>query len=113
MPHDEDCPYDDCGKRVKDWFIEWYPKPKQYEIGAHRLAMDCLWCRRPVDIQGMRVVLPTRKVAVEPRGYDAASQYAADQPEHYPSLEAFLSDPIQAEKAAPYKKGYWKNVNIP
>ena len=33
--------------------------------------------------------------------------------EHYPSLEAFLSDPGQAQKAAPYKQGYWADVNIP
>jgi hypothetical protein len=113
MPHDENCPYDDCAKPVKDWFIEWYPKPKQYEIGGQRLAMDCPWCRRPVHVKGVRVVLPTKKVPVEARDYAAATQYAADQPEHYPSLEAFLSDPVQALKAGPYKQGYWPNVNIP
>jgi hypothetical protein len=113
MPHDENCPYDDCAELVKDWFIEWYPKPKQYEIGGRRLAMDCPWCRRPVEVMGVRVVLPTRKVPVEARDYAAATQYAADQPEHYPSLEAFLSDPVQVQKAAPYKQGYWPNVNIP
>lgn len=113
MPHDEKCPYDDCGKPVKDWFIEWYPKSRQYEIGAKRLAMDCPWCRRPVEIQGLRVALPTKKAPAEVRDYDVATKYAADQPEGYASLEAFLSDPLQAEKAAPYKQDYWKSVNIP
>jgi hypothetical protein len=50
---------------------------------------------------------------VEARSYAEARKYAASQPEKYTSLEAFLSDPNQAEKAAPYKQGYWPNVKIP
>jgi hypothetical protein len=50
---------------------------------------------------------------MEARSYSEATKYAAIQPEKYPSLEAFLSDPNQVEKAAPFKFGYWENVNIP
>jgi hypothetical protein len=60
-----------------------------------------------------RPIVPTQAVSVEARHYDEAEKYAVIQPENYPSLEAFLSDPNQAEKAAPYKQGYWPNVNIP
>jgi hypothetical protein len=113
MPHDDHCPYEDCGKFVKDWYIEWYPLPKQYEIGRRQLAMDCPWCRRPVLLEKRRPVLPTQKVPMEARSYAEATKYAVIQPEIYLSLEAFLSDPNQVEKAAPYKLGYWENVNIP
>jgi hypothetical protein len=118
MPHDEDCPYEDCGKSVKDWFIEWYPKPKQLEIGKYQRAMDCPWCGRPVLPSGLKVILPKTAVPFEKRDYRAATAYArtqtpVGQTTPYPSLEAFLSDPDNAAKAAPYKRGYWRNVNIP
>jgi hypothetical protein len=113
MPHDDLYPYDDCGRRVKDWFLEWYPLSIQHEIGRRRLAMDCPWCRRPVMLLKRRPVLPTHGMHCEARSYDEATRYVAIQPEKYPSLEAFLSDPNQSEKAAPYQQGYWPNVNIP
>jgi len=113
MLHGHDCPHPDCGKKVEDWFIEWYPRPKQYEIGGKRLAMDCPWCRQPVMLEKGRPVVPTQTMPVEARSYAEATKYAASQPEKYTSLEAFLSDPSQAEKAAPYKQAYWPNVTIP
>jgi hypothetical protein len=113
MPHDEDSPYEDCGKFVKDWYIEWYPLPKQYEIGGKRTAMDCPWCRRPVMLDRRRPIIPNKQMPMQARSYDEATKYVVIQPENYPSLEAFLSDPNQAEKAAPFKQGYWKGVNIP
>ena len=118
MPHDENCPYEDCGKMVKDWFIEWYPRDIQEEIGRKNLAMDCPWCRRSVSPQGVKVVIPSRILAAQIRDYDSATAYAKRQllktgNAFYPDLETFLSDPDNAEKAAPYKIGYWKNVNIP
>ena len=119
MPHDEDCPYEDCNKRVKDWFIEWYPPPIQGQIGRKdKVAMDCPWCRRPVSPQGLRVILPPKPLTPMIRDYDEATAYAKTQypktgSTPYQSLEEFLTDPINAEKAAPFKRGYWKNVNIP
>jgi hypothetical protein len=98
---------------VKDWYIEWYPLPKQYEIGGKRMAMDCPWCRRPVLLDRRQPVIPTKPMPMEARSYDEATKYAVIQPENYPSLEAFLSDPNQAEKAAPFKQAYWNGVNIP
>jgi hypothetical protein len=118
MPHDENCPYDDCGKMVKDWFIEWYPKPIQEGIGRQLRGMDCPWCRRAVISWGLRVKIPPTPIEPEIRDYRAATAYATIQTpvgstSPYPSLEAFLSDPDNALKAAPYKQGYWPNVNIP
>jgi hypothetical protein len=113
MPHDEICPYPDCGKTVKDWFIEWYSIPNQYEIGRQKLAMDCPYCRRPVMLSKRRPVIPAHAMDMEPRSYDAATRYARSLVEGYPTLEAFLADPNQAQKAAPYQQGYWPHVNIP
>jgi hypothetical protein len=113
MPHDHDCPYSDCGKKVLDWFLEWYPRAKQYEIGKRQLAMDCPWCRRPVVLKNRLLAIPSSPMNMEVRSYDQATEYAKQQPEAYPSLEAFLSDPKQAAKVAPYKHGYWPNVSIP
>ena len=118
MPHDENCPYDDCGKMVKDWFIEWYPVPIQREIAKHLRAMDCPWCKRAVVPSGLRVKRPDPPVEPVKRDYGAATAYAKIQTPvgstiPYLSLEAFLSDPDNALKAAPYKRNYWKNVNLP
>ena len=113
MPHDHDCPYSDCGQTVADWFIEWYPKGKQYEIGKRQLAMDCPWCRRAVMLKNRLPAIPSEKIDMEVRSYEVATEYAKRQPENYPNLEAFFNDPKQAAKVAPFKHGYWPNVNIP
>ena len=117
-PHDENCPYPDCGKMVKDWFIEWYPKDIQNKIGHKILAMDCPWCRRPASPKGLRIVIPDPPLVAQVRDYATATTYAKTQfPSTgnipYSSLEDFLSDYDNAEKAAPYKQGYWTQVNIP
>lgn len=113
MLHGLDCPHPSCSKKVADWFIEWYPRLKQYEIGKQQLAMDCPWCRRAVIWRkGILLVAPPG-IPVEVRSYEQATRYATDQPEGYPSLEAFLADPKQAARAEPFKRGYWLNVNVP
>jgi len=116
-PHDEVCPYIQCGKNVKDWFIEWYSKEDQIEIGHKNLAMDCPWCRRAVFPHGLRVITPVGKVVKKARDIQKAEEYAKIQIDtngvHYPDLISFLSDPVNDEKVAPYKRGYWSNINIP
>ena len=118
MPHDENCPYDDCRKMVRDWYIEWYPKSIQAEIGRHKRAMDCPWCRHAVVPMGLRVVQPNTPLRPEVRDYQSATAYARTQTPvnsttNYASLEEFLADPDNSAKAVPYKHCYWPNVSIP
>lgn len=113
MLYGYDCLHTARGRKVADWFLEWYPRPGQYEIGKQRLAMDCPWCRRPVIWQKGRLLVAPPGVPVEARSYQQATRYAMDQPEQYSCLEDVLSDPKQADRADPYKQGYWLNVNVP
>jgi hypothetical protein len=113
MPHGEICPYADCAKCVADWFIEWYLKPQQYEIGKQRLAMDCPWCRRPVIWQGQQRLIAPVGIPVEVRSYQQATHYARSPPYNQLSLEAFLMDPREDQRTEPFRKGYWPNVNLP
>jgi hypothetical protein len=113
MIWDENCPYDDCAKSVKDWFIEWCTKPQQQEIGKQKLAIDCPWCKKPVLIRGLKVLIPTAGFQPEEpahRDYQLATNWARQR---YPKLEAFLQDPGESERAAPFRRGYWRGVNVP
>jgi hypothetical protein len=110
MPWDEECPH--CHRTVAEWFVEWYSFPQQREIGKKSLAADCPWCHMPVLIRGLRVSLPPLLTPSAHREYPYAEAWANRN--GYPSLESFLqnTDPKESERARPFRRGYWPNVNL-
>ena len=91
------------------------PNPKSGEIGKQKLAIDCPWCKRPVLIRGLRALLPPEgfkpKKPVR-RSHRQATEWARQK---YPNLGAFLQvpDPEESERTAPFRRGYWRSVNVP
>ena len=113
MIWNEPCPH--CRRDVNDWFVEWCSEAQQREIGRQKRAIDCPWCKEPVLIRGLRALAPPPGFQPEEparRDYQLATNWAQQR---YPSLEAFLQDPDPHEsaRAAPFRRDYWLNVNLP
>jgi hypothetical protein len=113
MPHFTDCPW--CNAYIWDWFLEWYLRPQQEEMGNGRLAMDCPnpECRRPVTIHKARVVRARDDLPVAKRSLIQAEKWATDPTfGNHPTLEDFLTNPGEQPRAGHFRSGYWPQINV-
>jgi hypothetical protein len=107
MPPKENCPQ--CGRKVSDWFREWYPDKEQRGFYKKLNAGDCPHCKKGVFIGYNLEAAPDTKAAL-PRSRAAAENWVAllkdpldPNKRLFPDLESFLNS--GREDAADYQ-GY-------
>jgi hypothetical protein len=95
MPPKEDCPH--CGKKVGDWFREWYPDEEQRGFYKKLNAGNCPHCKKGVFIGYNLEAAPDTMEAL-PRSRAVAEKWVAllkdpNDPckRQFLDLEAFLN----------------------
>jgi|SRR3954452_22900330 len=114
MPHAKKCPH--CGRKVWDWYMEWYPQPEKGEIFLGRAAMDCPWCRNPVIFDYKTEALskappdyPRNRVFQRQEGLALVTAMARA----YKTLGDFLTSPTERWTATPFRFRYWPHIDLP